>query len=224
MIDLRRGDFREVLAGEQWDHTIMDGPYGPRTHKAGDDIDHSDDSDRRPISYSYWTPLHVFDAVNFLAPRTRSWFCSMTSHDLIQAWEEALEHHGLYAFAPIPVRTRPRVRLQGDGPGSSCCFLVVARPREKRFIGWGALPGDYLRSSGDIDSLIMGGKPLGVMRRIVADYSRQGDIICDPTAGMATTLLAAESIGRRAIGAEVDPETYAAALERIRGGNQLALV
>ena len=46
MIDLRRGDFREVLAGEQWDHTIMDGPYGPRTHKASDDIDHSDDSDR----------------------------------------------------------------------------------------------------------------------------------------------------------------------------------
>ena len=74
MIDLRRGDFREVLADEQWDHTIMDGPYGPRTHKAGDDIDHSDDSDRRPISYSCWTPLHVFDAVNFLAPRTRSWF------------------------------------------------------------------------------------------------------------------------------------------------------
>jgi site-specific DNA-methyltransferase (adenine-specific) len=53
------------------------------------------------------------------------------------------------------------------------------------------------------------------MRQIVADYSAPGDLICDPFAGMATTLLAASAEGRRAVGAEMDPETHRLALARL---------
>ncbi len=100
-----------------------------------------------------------------------------------------------------------------------------------------SLPGGYLRERGDVTwtppgarkererrkalglppvGKRIGGKPLGLMRRIVADYSLPGDIVCDPYAGHATTLRAALELGRRPLGAEVDPEVYAAGSARLR--------
>ena len=49
------------------------------------------------------------------------------------------------------------------------------------------------------------------MRALARDYSRPGDLICDPCTGKGTTLLAAAVEGRRAIGAEVNRDTYAEA-------------
>jgi len=62
----------------------------------------------------------------------------------------------------------------------------------------------------------IGGKPLDLMKKIVSDYSREGDIVCDPCAGGATTLLAAGELGRHAVGAECDRNTYVKALDRLR--------
>jgi site-specific DNA-methyltransferase (adenine-specific) len=56
------------------------------------------------------------------------------------------------------------------------------------------------------------------MRAIIRDYTRPGDLIVDPCAGGATTLLAAAIEGRRCIGSEMDPETYAKAVRRLEAG------
>ncbi len=64
----------------------------------------------------------------------------------------------------------------------------------------------------------MGGKPLWLMRSLVRDYSRPGDLICDPCAGGGTTLLAAATEGRRAVGAEMDPKHYEIARKRFAAG------
>ena len=81
---------------------------------------------------------------------------------------------------------------------------------------WGSLPGWY---EANIDrNGIPGGKPLGLMRAIVRDYTRPGHLVCDPCAGGGTTLIAAAIEGRHAIGAEMDPETYEKAQRRIAGG------
>ncbi len=53
------------------------------------------------------------------------------------------------------------------------------------------------------------------MRAVVRDYSEPGDLIVDPFAGGGSTLRAAVIEGRRAIGAEIDPDTYAKAVERL---------
>lgn len=55
------------------------------------------------------------------------------------------------------------------------------------------------------------GKPDWLMRALVRHYSRHGQIVCDPVAGYASTLLAARSVGRKAIGAEMDAAIAAAA-------------
>lgn len=100
---------------------------------------------------------------------------------------------------------------------------MVSRPRERRFQSWGSLPGAYVPplaagGTANTDRIIKGGKPLWLMQQLVQHYSRPGDLICDPCAGGGTTLLAAAIEGRRAIGAEMDPVTYAKAQKRIARG------
>jgi site-specific DNA-methyltransferase (adenine-specific) len=76
-------------------------------------------------------------------------------------------------------------------------------------MGWRAAKREDGRSG------VMGGKPLWLMRALVRDYSRPGDLICDPCAGAATTLIAARAEGRHSVGAEMDPATHALAAKRI---------
>jgi site-specific DNA-methyltransferase (adenine-specific) len=217
VIDLRCGDWRDVLADvEECDALIVDPPYGARTH-AGHDAGVNghigagkDSATRRQLNYAAWTPADVREFVEHWSPRTRGWFCAMTSHDLIPVYYNALEAAGRYVFAPVPCVIRAMtVRLGGDGPSSWAVYMVVARPKTREFATWGTLPGAYVvnRDPGHI-----GGKPRALMELIVRDYSRPGDLVVDPCAGMGTTLRAAELLGRRAIGAEVDPATHAKAI------------
>jgi DNA modification methylase len=46
------------------------------------------------------------------------------------------------------------------------------------------------------------------------DCSRRGDIVLDPFMGFGTTILAAERVGRRAYGLEIDPLYVDAAIRR----------
>jgi DNA modification methylase len=106
------------------------------------------------------------------------------------------------------------VRLNGDGPSSWMLYANVARP--KRLSKWGTLPGGYTGPPGE--RVHIGGKPLWLMRKLITDYTKKGDLVCDPCMGACTTGLAAAIEGRRFVGAECDPETFAVAEKRIKAG------
>lgn len=217
--DLRLGRWQDVLIDVECDTWIADPPYGARTHR-GHDLGAKQRkqmlaSDFQAIDYECLTPAQVLEICEWWSPRTRGWFCVLTSHDLIQHWEAGLQVAGRYVFAPLPVLGFHQPRLLGDGPGSCVVHLIVARPRRKEFMAWGSLPSRYDRSEGDPRPDHMGGKGLGVMRAIVRDYSRPGDLVCDPFAGSGTTLRAALEEGRRAVGCELAEKPYAKALARL---------
>jgi hypothetical protein len=241
-IDLRLGRWQDALADvEMVDAVVVDAPYSAKTHSGHDGGAEatrfrSEDEkrmrvDRRTgavyavgvnrrqaIAYEAWAEDEVNAFVGSWSPRCRGWFCAVTDHVLAPTWTSFLEAEGRYVFAPVPiVETGSRVRLTGDGPSSWTCWLVVARPRTPEFVRWGTLPGAYI-GSGRGDREHIGGKDSTIMRAIVSDYTRPGDLVCDPCAGAATTLLAAAIEGRRAIGAEMDPETFAKAQKRIARG------
>lgn len=230
--DLRMGRWEDVLAdvGEV-DAVVTDPPYSARVHEGHDDganmanlagqrwsrTDGGTDlrRPRRALNYAGWTSEDVDAFVDEWAPRNRGWFVCLSDSELCGAYRAAFERHGLCGFQPIPLLLPGMtVRLCGDGPSSWAVYANVARP--KTLSKWGTLPGGY--HGPPEKTVAIGGKPLWAMRALVRDYTRPGDIVCDPCAGGGTTLLAAAIEGRRSIGAECDPETYAKAQRRLQAG------
>jgi DNA modification methylase len=57
-------------------------------------------------------------------------------------------------------------------------------------------------------------KPIALVADAMRDCSRRGDLILDPFMGFGTTIMAAERIGRRAFGIEIDPLYVDATIRR----------
>jgi hypothetical protein len=235
--DLRLGKWQDVLADvASVDALIVDAPYSERTH-SGHDSAASDigclpgephdnrkrqalglDAVRRKINYSPWSDVDVAEFVASWSPRVRGWFVTITDHVLSRAWESSLLAAGRYVFPPLPMVERgSRVRLSGDGPSNWTCWVVVARPSNSEFVKWGTLRGEYSASC-ERGRPVMGGKHVDIMRALVRDYTRPGDLVCDPCSGSGTTLLAALMEGRRAVGSEMDPAHYEIARKRLAKG------
>lgn len=220
--DFRFGRWEVALDDvDQVDALITDTPYSAKTHaghnrgaalcnRVAAETERRLRSDgrrlkpRASLNYAHWTPRDVEAFVDAWAPRTRGWFVALTDHVLAPVWDAALQRHGRYTFSPLTfLHPGSRVRQRGDGPAQWATQIVVARPRTVRFARWGALDGGYVLPRGQPKSRgVVGGKPLWLMRALVRDYARPGDLVCDPCAGGATTLLAALLEGRRAVGAE----------------------
>jgi len=230
--ELRLGDYREALADvDEVDAVIVDAPYSARTHgrhnngasRAGwlSSGVNCDGVQRRAIDYSGFSDDDVRAFCDLWSPRCRGWFVTITDDVLAPVWSAALAMHGRYVFAPLPwYAPGSRARLSGDGPSSWTCWIVVARPRSGTFRDgtaanrWGTLPGGYNITQDRC--IVVGGKPIALMRALVRDYTRPGDLVVDPCAGGGTTLRACQLEGRRSIGAELDPDTHAKAVERLR--------
>ncbi len=224
LVDYRLGRWQDAIGNTKADHLIIDAPYSDRTHDGGR-AGTIDGIDRVPVAahYDSWGQQQVEEVCDWAAANVRQWIVSMTDHALWSVWERALLARGYYVFAPVVlVETGRSVRLCGDGPACWSTFLCVARPRTHAAMAWRALPGAYtVPASRD---KMMGGKPLAAMRSIVRDYSDPGDTIVDLCAGNATTLLAAAELGRRAIGCEMDPETWAKGKKRLTDRLHLPLL
>ena len=63
-------------------------------------------------------------------------------------------------------------------------------------------------------------KPVTLMKRILLDYTHEGDTILDPFMGSGTTGVACVQTGRNFIGIEIDPTYFAIAEKRIAEAQQ----
>jgi site-specific DNA-methyltransferase (adenine-specific) len=234
-IDLRLGRWQDVLADvTTCDALVTDAPYGERTHKANqygaraarwqrgngaswDATWAASGGERRAIDYAHWTPDDVCEFADSWHARCAGWTVLFNSYDMIPAIDDALAAHGRYTFSPLPFFSPgSRVRLAGDGPSSWTTWIHVSRPRTLPWCKWGTLPGGYVFPPENM--LVVGGKPLPLMRAIVRDYTRPGDLVVDPFAGGGTTALACAIEGRRCITSEMDPVTFEKARARLARG------
>ena len=58
-------------------------------------------------------------------------------------------------------------------------------------------------------------KPINLMKRLLLDFTNQGDTILDPFMGSGTTGVACVQTGRNFIGIEIDPDYFEIAKKRI---------
>ncbi len=218
MIDLRLGKWQKVLADvESVDAVVVDPPYSRRTHEGHNAGLVGPDNNRREISYSHWGRGEISNFLDIMLPKCRGWFVCLSDSPLIEIWRDEFEGRGLTGFQPVPcVIPGMTVRFSGDGPSSWTIYANVARP--KSFCKWGTLPGAYYGNPYRGVAMRIGGKPAWLMQSLIRDYTKPGDLVCDPCAGSGTTLISAAIEGRRSIGAEMDPKTYALAKKRIERG------
>jgi site-specific DNA-methyltransferase (adenine-specific) len=202
-----------TAAGLACDALIVDAPYSALTH-AGQPDPGADGTHRRPLEYVSWSPDDVAAFVSAWHPLANGWIVSITDSELAPSWRARLNESYRQTFQPLPLVERGMtVRKTGDGPSSWATWAVVARPRGAPWSKWGTLDGAYVGPSERKD--VVGGKPEWLMRRIVGDYSRPGDLVCDPCMGAGTTLVAAVELGRRAIGCEPDAGRFEMARKRV---------
>jgi hypothetical protein len=217
-----------VMGGRKADLLFVDAPYSEKTHKghaqgkltedrangfgvAGDSAIHRyarQAAARADLEYAAWSPENVYDFCSRWLPLTIGWAVTVTDHVLSVAWTDAMETHGRYVFQPLPwVEIGSRVRLLGDGPSSWSCWVIVSRPKRAPFSKWGTLRGAYVgpgENKQNRPDRITGAKSYAMMRDLISDYSRPGDLVVDPCLGGGTTLVGALAEGRRCIGMEKD--------------------
>lgn len=63
-------------------------------------------------------------------------------------------------------------------------------------------------------------KPLDIIKTLIENSSRKGDLVLDPFIGSGTTAVACKSLGRNYIGFEINEKYYRIANERIEGFDQ----
>lgn len=213
LIELRLGRWQDVLFDVEPDHIIADPPYSARTHEG----QRTGSSPKQStIGYDPIDPEWVKGFVGFWAKREPKWVVVFCDHPAFDWWAEHWYGANYYVFERLGwVKPDAAPRMQGDGPTCSIEPLLVARKRDRAVCN-GARPGHYVCNSAKTGH--PGAKPLGLMRALIRDYSRPNDLIVDPVAGSGSGLLAAAMEGRRAIGAEVNPDTYRLAVARLRQG------
>lgn len=217
--ELRLGKWQDELADVEVDAIICDPPYGGQTHessrKFGNERADGVSIEGLGPEYTAWTPADVSSFVTAWSDRCRGWMVALTSHDLIPAWQDAYRAVGRYVFQPLPCVMRGMsVRLCGDGPSSWAVYAIVARPSTSEFSRWGTLDGAFYGPPGR-EAGGGRGKPDWLMSALVRDYSRPGDLICDPFTGWGSTLAAAVANNRRAIGSEMDRDAFNEAVRRL---------
>ena len=215
------GDCREVLPTlGKVDCILTDPPFSARTH-AGHDASATgyagqgkDNAKRSRLGYAAFSEEDVVLAAAEFSRICEGWIVAMTDYTLAPVYCREFDAAGRYVFAPLPYfAPGSTVRLSGDGPCSWTTWLIASRTAAQA--KWGTLPGGYVARPGWLGTDRMGGKPLGLMRCLVKDYSREGQLICDPYMGAGTTICAAKELNRRAIGIEIDEKFAEIAAKRL---------
>jgi site-specific DNA-methyltransferase (adenine-specific) len=213
-------ELAEIVRGRGGcDAVIVDAPYSAKVHAGHDVITLRDNvrtgGESRTIDYAPWNADDVDAFVSAWAPLSRVWMVSITDEWLGTAWRESYERAGLVGFPRLPaIETGSSSRKHGDGPSSWTTSVVVARQSGGQHIAaWS--PAPYYLGPREIKPVV-GGKPLWLMRALVRDYTRPGDLVVDPCAGAFTTGLACKLEGRRFIGGDAMESHAQLGAERLR--------
>ncbi len=200
--ELRLGDFRSVLADladGSVDLVFTDPPYGAEAVPLYRDLGHFAARVLRPggLLLAYAGQAHLPAVLAALGGQLAyQWTCAI----VYQGGHAALAwRHLRVGWKPLLLFARPPVTA---GPWCSDTVVSTAAAAAKELHIWQQSP-----------------EPARVyLRRL----TRPGGLVCDPFAGSGTTAAVALALGRRFVGAELDPETYAVARGRIAAARAAA--
>jgi site-specific DNA-methyltransferase (adenine-specific) len=222
-IVIYHGDCREVLPTlQQVDHVITDPPYEEVAHT----------KQRRFKSKSggfYYAPVD-FDPIDEqtrtlvgqeLARLADGWILVFCQVEAAMKWRAVLEPPARYMRTQIWHKPDAVPQYTGDRPGMGyeCIVTCWAKRGRSRWNG-GGRAGVYSYPTAKNGTGHFTEKPLPLMQELVSLFTNPGETVLDPFMGSGTTLVAAQSLGRKAIGIEIDERWCEAAAKRLQYGSK----
>lgn len=217
-IEIWLGDSREVLPTLSVDHIIGDPPYEDELHGA---IGRIRRNDGREMIQSLG-----FDGVNtdreelarLCVGASNGWVILFTLAEGVRAWRDPIQAHGgkwdttLFWVKPD---ASPRFNGQGAARGAECAVTAWAGKGYRSWNG-GGKRGVYTHC---VNTNRQGEhpteKPVPLMAELVRDFTRAGQVICDPFCGSGSTGVACANLDRGFIGIERDEKWFDLSRRRI---------
>lgn len=210
-------DFREVDFGEIA-HVITDPPYEQRSHDATGSIRRSD-GNSNPLPLSFSGVDDIRSALVSLAKSASGWGMFFCTTEGVALWRDEIELQGLKYKTPciwIKPDAMPKFNGQGPSHGHECIVTAWCGAGFSRWNG-GGRRGVFTHfvNPSDRDGRHQTEKPLSLMMELIQLFTNPGDIVCDPCMGSGSTGIACIKLGRKFVGAEINPDYYAIAKERL---------
>jgi len=225
-VTLHLGDCREILPTlEGVRHIITDPPYEDELHQAFGKKIRRNDGAHLPRSVNMLKPIE-FEGINAtredvaaaLVKAAEGWLIVFTLAEGVRAWRDPIQAAGGKwdtTLAWIKPDASPRFNGQGAARGFECAITAWCG---KGYRSWnaGGKRGIYTHC---VNTGRQGEhpteKPLPLMADLILDYTRPGELICDPFCGSGTTGVAAVKSGRQFVGIERDEKWFDLSRRRI---------
>jgi site-specific DNA-methyltransferase (adenine-specific) len=213
-----------IVCGFEVDHVIGDPPYDPKTHNGARNAAASKSKTRTtgrdgerpnmlPIDFE---PLEAGDVARIVSSWmtvARRWCIGFCALEMLGEYRDAAGER--WIRAGVFHRTDSTPQFSGDRPGQGCEGVPIwHRNGRKRWNG-GGMPASWSFPIERNDRVHPTQKPIGLMMKLVEQFTDPGDVVLDPFCGSGTTGIACLRLGRRFIGIERDPKYAALARERL---------
>jgi 16S rRNA G966 N2-methylase RsmD len=193
-IEIRLGDFREVLNIEPGtvDAVITDPPYPEKYLPLWSDLAECAARWLRPggLVVALSGQTHLPAVITRLGEHLEYWWCGALVTSGPNYVSQARRVHS--GFKPLLFYVR-----KGDKPSVRIADTIHGDGSEKQLHPWQQNLAAYVA--------------------MVERFSVSGALVIDPFVGAGTTALACQRLGRSFLGAEIEPDTHRAALERFGG-------
>ena len=138
------------------------------------------------------------------------------SHELIHVFRRKDSRVDRLTYNPSAMHRRGDPRAPFIRRGQVPQWGWVRTPQEGRDSGW-RYPADVVFSAPNKTGQLYAAKPIDLVRYLILLLTRPGDLILEPYAGSGTTLLAAYRLGRRSLGIEASPKSWAILQANLKG-------
>lgn len=226
-ITIYHGDCREILPHlPKADLVLTDPPYSEHTHNK-QWIGAALTSEAKPristahkcLGFDAITPELRLFVCREAARLCEKWSLFFSDVESAHLWKHNIEIAGLeYVRTCFWDKVDSAPQFTGDRPAASVEAIVCAYPTGKKSWNGGGRRNLFRHSVNGTQGPKPhpSTKPLPLMTELVFLFSNPDDLIFDPFMGSGTTLVAAKTLGREAIGVEIEEKYCAIAVERLR--------
>lgn len=177
------------------DHVITDPPYDEKTHKG------ARYGFRETSSEIAFKPLEdAEELAHILLDKADRWVLAFCSLEMFGQY--AAGAGDCWIRSGLWVRPNGVPQFSGDRPGQAAEGIAIMHSGRVRRWNNHGMPGLWAFNIVQGRRLHQTEKPIKLMRKLILDFTDEGDTILDPFMGSGTTLRACKDLGRYAIGIE----------------------